>query len=57
MNSPGPAPVTVESDLVSAVVIVKMTPAERRYVEKQAALELRTISNFVRSLIIEKMSG
>jgi hypothetical protein len=56
MNSPAPA-VTIHSDLVSAVVIVKMTPAERRYVEKQAALELRTISNFVRSLIIEKMSG
>lgn len=56
MHSPAPA-VIVNSDLVSAVVIVKMTPAERRFVEKQARLELRTISNFVRSLIIEKMSG
>lgn len=56
MNSPAPA-VIVNSDLVSAVVIVKMTPAERRFVEKQAALELRSISNWVRSLIIERMSG
>ena len=56
MHSPAPA-VTIHSDLVSAVVIVKMTPAERRFVEKQAALELRTISNFVRSLVIERMNG
>ena len=56
MNSPAPA-VTIHSDLVSAVVIVKMTPAERKFVEKQAALELRTISNFVRSLVIERMNG
>jgi hypothetical protein len=56
MNS-NAAPVTVESALVSAVVIVKMTPAERRFVERQAKLELRSISNLVRSLIIEKMNG
>jgi hypothetical protein len=56
MHSPAPA-VTIHSDLVSAVVIVKMTPAERRFVEKQSRAELRTISNWIRSLVIEKMHG
>jgi hypothetical protein len=50
------APAAVESDLVAATVIVKMTAAERRFIERQSRAELRTISNYVRSLVIERMS-
>jgi hypothetical protein len=56
MNSPA-APVTVESDLLPATVLVKLTVAQRRFVERQARAELRSISNFMRSLVVEKMSG
>jgi hypothetical protein len=38
-------------------VLVKLSVAQRRFVEKQARLELRSISNFMRSLVIEKMSN
>jgi hypothetical protein len=51
------APSTVESDVVPETVIVKLTVAQRRFVEKQARAELRSISNFMRSLVVEKMSG
>ena len=55
MNSHA-APVTVESDVVPETVIVKLTVAQRRFVERQARAELRSISNYMRSLIVEKMS-
>jgi hypothetical protein len=49
------APVVVESDAVPETVLVKLSVAQRRWVEKQARLELRSISNFMRSLVAEKM--
>jgi hypothetical protein len=50
------AAVVVESDVVPETVLVKLSIAQRRWVEKQARLELRSISNFMRSLVAEKMS-
>ncbi len=54
MNSHA-APVTVESDVVPETVIVKLTVAQRRFVERQARAELRSISNWMRSLVVERM--
>jgi hypothetical protein len=54
MNSPG-APVTVESDLCSEVVIIKMTKAQKRFIERQARAEYRTMANYVRTLIVDRM--
>jgi hypothetical protein len=57
MASPGSAPVIVESDVVPETVLVKLSVAQRRFVEQQARAELRSISNFMRSLVVEKISG
>ena len=54
---PGAPAVVVSSDLVSSPLCIKMTAAERKFIERQAQLELRTLSNYVRSLIIERMSA
>jgi hypothetical protein len=54
MNSPAPA-VTGESTALEFVCI-KVSAAERRFIEKQSRAELRTISNYVRSLVVEKMT-
>jgi hypothetical protein len=56
MNSPATAPVTVESTALEYMGI-KLTAAERKFVEKQSRSELRTASNFVRSLIVEAMGN
>jgi hypothetical protein len=55
MNSLG-APVIIESDLLPETVLVKLSVAQRRFVERQARAELRSISNFMRSLVVEKMA-
>jgi hypothetical protein len=34
-----------------------LTKAQKRFVEHQARAELRSISNYLRSLVVEKMSG
>jgi hypothetical protein len=57
MNSPGSAPVVVESDLCSEVIIVKVTKAQKRFVERQSRAEMRTVANYVRTLVAEKMGG
>jgi hypothetical protein len=51
------APVTVERDLCSEVVIIKVTKAQKRFIERQARAEYRTLANYVRTLIVEKMAG
>jgi hypothetical protein len=56
MNS-NAAPVTVESSLCSEAVIVKMTPAQKRFLEQQARAEMRTVANYIRTLVAEKMSA
>jgi hypothetical protein len=56
MNSHA-APVTVESDLCSEAMLVKVTPAMKRFVERQSRAEMRTVANYVRTLVAEKMSG
>jgi hypothetical protein len=56
MNSHA-APVTVESDLCSEVIIVKVTKAQKRFLERQSRAELRTLANYIRTLIVEKMAG
>jgi hypothetical protein len=56
MNSPA-APVTVESDLCSEVKIIKITKAQKRFIERQARAEMRTVANYLPTLIAEKMSG
>jgi hypothetical protein len=56
MNSPA-APVTVESDTCSEALIVKVTKAQKRFLERQSRAELRTLANYIRTLIVEKMSG
>jgi hypothetical protein len=55
MSSPASAPVTVESSGFDYIG-VKLTAAERKFVERQSRAELRTLSNYMRSLIVEKMS-
>jgi hypothetical protein len=57
MNSPGSAHVLVESDLCSEAMLVKVTPAMKRFVERQSRAEMRTVANYIRTLIAEKMSG
>lgn len=56
MNSHA-APVTVESDLCSEAMLVKVTPAMKRFVERQAHAEMRTVANYIRTLIAEKMGA
>jgi hypothetical protein len=56
MNSHA-APVTVESDLCSEVIIVKLTKAQKLFLVRQSRAELRTLANYVRSLVVEKMNG
>jgi hypothetical protein len=56
MNSQA-APVTVESELCSEVIIAKMTKAQKRFIETQARSEMRTVANYIRTLVAEKMSG
>lgn len=51
------APVTVDTELLSEVLLVKVTKAQKRFVERQARLELRTMGNWVRTLIVEKQQG
>jgi hypothetical protein len=51
------APVVVKSDVATETVCLRLTPAERHYVEQQSQRELRTVSNFLRSLIVERMAG
>jgi hypothetical protein len=48
--------VIIKSDVTWENVTARVTAAERAFVEKQSRAELRTVSNFVRSLIIEAMS-
>jgi hypothetical protein len=50
------APVIVKSDVTWENVTARVTAAERAFVEKQSRAELRTVSNYMRSLIIEAMS-
>ena len=57
MHSLAPAHVTVESDLCSEVIIVKVTKAQKRFVERQSRAEMRTVANYVRTLVAEKMSA
>jgi hypothetical protein len=57
MHSLAPAHVTVESDLCSEVIIVKLTKAQKLFLVRQSRAELRTLANYVRSLVVEKMSG
>jgi hypothetical protein len=57
MNSPGSAPVVVESDLCSEAMLIKVTPAMKRFVERQSRAEMRTVANYIRTLVAEKMSG
>jgi hypothetical protein len=56
MNSHA-APVTVESDICSEVIIVKVTKAQKRFVERQSRAEMRTTANYLRTLIAEKMGS
>jgi hypothetical protein len=56
MNSHA-APVVVESDLHSEAVIVKVTKTQKRFVERQAHAEMRTVANYIRTLIAEKMGA
>jgi hypothetical protein len=51
------APVTVESDIGSEVIIVKLTKAQKRFLERQSRAELRTLANYIRTLIVKKMAG
>jgi hypothetical protein len=57
MNSPAPAHVTVESDLYSEVIITKVTRAQKLFLVRQSRAEMRTVANYIRTLIAEKMSG
>jgi hypothetical protein len=50
------AAVVVKSDVTWENVTARVTAAERAFVEKQSRAELRTVSNYMRSLIIEAMS-
>jgi hypothetical protein len=50
------APVIVKSDVTWENVTARVTTKERAFVEKQSRAELRTVSNYMRSLIIEAMS-
>jgi hypothetical protein len=54
--SPG-ASVVVESDVATETICLRVTATERQYIERQSRAELRTISNFLRSLIVERMAG
>jgi hypothetical protein len=56
MNSHA-APVTVESSTCSEAVLIKVTPAQKRFLVMQSRRELRTVANLVRSWIVEHMSG
>ena len=48
-------PVIVKSDTVTENFLLRLTKKEKQFVESQARRELRTQSNFVRSLVIEAM--
>ena len=50
------APVVVKGDVTWESVTARVTAAERAFVEKQSRAELRTVSNYMRSLIIEAMN-
>jgi hypothetical protein len=56
MNSHA-APVTVESDVTVETVCLRLTAAEKKFVEQRARAELRTVSNYLRTLIADQMSG
>jgi hypothetical protein len=55
-NVSSDAPVVVKSDVTWETIAARVTVAERAFVEKQSRAELRTVSNYMRSLIIEAMS-
>jgi hypothetical protein len=57
MHSLAPAHVTVESDLCSEAMLVKVTKAQKLFVERQSRAEMRTVANYIRTLIAEKMNG
>jgi hypothetical protein len=57
MNSPAPVHVTVESDICSEALLVKVTRKQKLFVERQSRAEMRTVANYVRTLIAEKMDG
>jgi hypothetical protein len=50
------ASVAVDRDLCSEVVMVKVTPSQKRFLVQQSRAELRTLANYVRSLVVEKMA-
>jgi hypothetical protein len=42
-------------ETLSELITIKLSPSERRFLERQAQAELRSISNLIRSYIIERM--
>jgi hypothetical protein len=55
MNSPA-APVIVDSDLLPHTLLVRLSEEQKRFVTRQARAELRSVSNYLRSLVVEAMS-
>jgi hypothetical protein len=50
------ASAAIDSDRCSEVIIAKVTPAQKRFLMQQSRAELRTIANYIRSLVVEKMA-
>jgi hypothetical protein len=49
--------VIVRSDNVSETMLFRLTKAEKDFIETQARRELRTQSNYLRSLVVEAMGS
>jgi hypothetical protein len=51
------APVVVRSDTLTEQILLKLTPAQKRFAARQAQAEMRSTANYIRSLIVERMQG